>query len=95
MAIKDTPMLFAHQLKAMTQAKPALQAEADNALIQIREVAKCRAALGFAFAQIENGSCFPIIPTNKEVLSLIEKALMADGFTQVIVQSGCVAISWQ
>lgn len=94
--MKDAPMLFAHQLKAKTQAAP--QTAALITLDIVRDMATRAAEAGRTNCQLDNnhhGSFSECIPTNPEVLALIKKALDSDGFTQVIVAPRCIAISWQ
>lgn len=86
-------MLFADQLKVKTQAAP--QVAAIITLHIVRDMATRAAEAGRTNCQLDNNYLGAMIPTNPEVLALIKKALDSDGFTQVIVGPGCIAISWQ
>lgn len=87
-----TNMNFAQELKELTKQKSGAKIAARQTLDYVREKARQQATWGFSCLQLDEHNSN--ITHNTEVLKLIEDALMADGFAQVIVRPGVIAIAW-
>jgi hypothetical protein len=84
---------FAQELKELTKQKSGAKISAAKLVDYIRERAREEAHWGYNCLQLDQNNSN--ITSNEDVLKFVREALIADGFTQVVVEPGVIAVSWQ